>query len=476
MTQAIQLGTVLGGRYKVTAQIVTTAAQDQVLDGKDQVLERKVSILVASAEHSDLLIENARDIATGSRSGSLQVLDLGQSDEVTYLITSHAPANDLLDLLLTESREEEGSENEELGGEIFGADSAPAATSSDYEQVGTVTSPQEEVAPDDAEETSPVTEWTDADYEAFGEEPPARRSSQSSQGGGTLFDRAATDVAGGSSAAAAASLRDEDSSYDGDNRYQYQDDDFAPAGDYGNYGDYDEPEEPYYDDDDEYYDDRPRRRTPAGVWITAAVVVILLVLLVIFGFNKLGSLVSGSSSSPSGTVSSAESGSESPSESQTSTSGSSAKPEVANVSRVIPDNPDFMSDQDSTLSKAFDGNPSSYWTSYGFSNPSFGQLIQGLGIAAELKEPTKVKQVTVNTPKSNGGQFTVYTSDSPSIDGATKAGEGSFSNGPTTVDLSGDAASKDAKYVIVYVTQLPQVSQPIGGYNYGLHVGEISAK
>ena len=64
MTQAIQLGTVLGGRYKVTAQIVTTAAQDQVLDGKDQVLERKVSILVASAEHSDLLIENARDIAT----------------------------------------------------------------------------------------------------------------------------------------------------------------------------------------------------------------------------------------------------------------------------------------------------------------------------------------------------------------------------------------------------------------------------
>ena len=44
------------------------------------------------------------------------------------------------------------------------------------------------------------------------------------------------------------------------------------------------------------------------------------------------------------------------------------------------------------------------------------------------------------------------------------------------MDLSGDAASKDAKYVIVYVTQLPQVSQPIGGYNYGLHVGEISVK
>ncbi len=478
MTQAIQLGTVLGGRYKVTAQIVTTAAQDHVLDGKDQVLERKVSILVASPSHSDLLIENARDIATGSRSGSLQVLDLGQSDDVTYLITSHAQANDLLDLLLTENQEDVSSENEELGGEIFGGGNAPVAPSSDYEQVGTETSPQEEVAQDEEDSAAPVTEWTDADYEAFGEEPPARRSSSPSQRGGTLFDRAATDVAGGSSAAAAASLREEDSSYDGDNRYHYTDEEeFVPASDYEDYEDEEDPEEPYYDEDEEYYDEEPRRRSSAGLWITAAVVVILLVVLVVFGFNKLGSLVSSSGSVPSGTVSSAEGQSNSESSGESSSpSDSSATPRVANLSRVIPDNPNFMSDQDGTLGQANDGNPGTYWTSYGFSNANFGQLIKGIGLAAQLQEPAKVNQVTVDAPKSTGGQFSVYTNDSPSLDGATKAGQGSFKNGPTSVDLSDEAKSKSAQYVIVYVTQLPQVSSPIGGYNYGLHVGEISVK
>lgn len=477
MTQAIQLGTVLGGRYKVTAQIVTTAAHDQVLDGKDQVLERKVSILVASADRSDLLIENARDLATGSRAGSLQVLDLGQSDDVTYLITSHAQANDLLDLLLTENQEDESSEYEELGGEIFGGDNAPAAPAADYEQIGTETSPQENVARHDGDPSAPVTEWTEADYEAFGEEPPAKRSSQASQGGGTLFDRAATDVAGGSSVAAAASLRDEDSSYDGDNRYQFEDEDgYVPAGEYDDYDDREDSD--LYDDDvadEEEYEERPRRRTPAGLWITAAVIVVLLVVLVIFGFNKLGALVTSSGSVPSGTVSSAE-GQSSSSPPSSSSSAPSVAPEIANVSRVVPDNPNFMSDQDSTLAKATDGNPASYWTSYGFTDANFGQLVKGFGLATQLSEPTTVHQVTVNSPKSTGGQFTVYTSDSPSLDGATKAGEGTFKNGATTVDLSDEAKSKQAQYVIVYVTQLPQVSSPIGGYNFGLHVGEISLK
>lgn len=484
MTQAIQLGSVLGGRYKVTGQIITTAAQDQVLDGKDQVLERKVSILVASPDHSDLLIENARDVATGSRSGSLQVLDLGQSDEVTYLITSHAHANDLLDLLLTDHQDNTSSDNEELGGQIFGGTDAPAAPVSDYEQVGTETSPQAKIDERQEEAAAPVTEWTDADYEAFGEEPPARRSSRGSSSGGTLFDRAATDVAGGATAASAASLRGSDSSYDGDNRYDYQED-FEPAPAYEDdvefEDDYPEEDAEYYGDDEEYYDedeydDRPRRRSFIGLWITAAVIVILLILLVIFGFSRLGNLVSSSGSVPSGTVTSAVSQSGSESSDSSSKDSSGAAPQIDSVSRVVPDDPTLMSDQDATLPKTYDGNASSYWTSYGFSSPTFGELIKGFGLATKLQEPAKVNQVTIDSPKSTGGQFTVYTNDSPTLDGATNAGQGTFQNGQTTVDLSDEAKSKDSSYVIIYVTQLPQVSSPIGGYNYGVHIGEIAVK
>ncbi|MCT1367734.1 hypothetical protein [Kocuria sp. HSID16901] len=490
MTQAIQLGSVLGGRYKVTGQIITTAAQDQVLDGKDQVLERKVSILVASPEHSDLLIENARDVATGSRSGSLQVLDLGQSDDITYLITSHTQANDLLDLLLTDHQDNTSSENEELGGEIFGGSDAPTAPSSDYEQVGTETSPQAKL--DERNQDSPgVTEWTDADYEAFGEEPPARRSSRGSSRGGSLFDRAATDVAGGAAGASAASWRDADSSYNDDSRYDF-DDDFS--GSHDAHDEYDSPEhdtyedEPYegeypeddgqYYDDDDYYDDSEdnrRRGSSIGLWITAIVIIILLLLLVVFGFSRLGKLVSGSESVPSGTVTSASS--QSASEASDSSSNSSgASPTIASVSRLVPDRPDFMADQDATLTKTFDGNASSYWTSYGFSSPDFGGLVSGIGLAIKLQEPTKVSQLTVDAPKSTGGQFTVFTNDSPSLDGATNAGQGTFENGKTTVDLSDEAKSKSSQYVMLYITKLPQVSSPIGGYNNGVHIGEIGLK
>ena len=47
MSHPIDVGSVLGGRYKVTATVLTSHDQDLVLDGVDQVLNRAVSILVA---------------------------------------------------------------------------------------------------------------------------------------------------------------------------------------------------------------------------------------------------------------------------------------------------------------------------------------------------------------------------------------------------------------------------------------------
>ncbi|MCP3425526.1 hypothetical protein NBM05_05725 [Rothia sp. AR01] len=465
MTQAIQLGAVLGGRYKVTTQVVATAAQDQVLEGRDQVLGRRVSILVASAAHSDLLIEHAREVAAGPRAGNLQILDLGQSEDVTYLITSHAPANELLDLLLTEDFEPEDPEG--LGTEIFG--SSTAATDADYEQLGTDTSPQSAVSGRSGD-TGPmpaVQEWSEADYEAFGEEPPAQRQPRAGSSDGTLFDRAASDASGGTAgvagaAGAASAFQGLDAGYDGDNRYEPEEEDFIPG--------------VQYEDEEE----RPRRRRAGGgLWITAVVVVVLLVGLAIFGFTRLGSLVAGfADPSPSGTVSSAPEGpTSSPSASASpSPTGGAGSPEISGISRVVPGNVGFMGDQDGTLGLATDGDPSTSWSSYGFSSASFGNLVPGVGLAVELQQPSEVSSVTVGQDGGTGGQFTVYTSDSPSIEGATEAGTGTLDGPSTTVDLSDQASSEDASYVIVYFTQAAQLSEPIAGYSYGLRINDISVE
>lgn len=115
MAQQIPLHTLLGDRYKVTARVLETADGDTILDGVDQILNRKVSIIVASAEHSSQLVANARQSTSLSRS-SVQILDLGNIEAQTYLVTSHARADTLLGTLLTEG----GGEAEEFGEEIFG--------------------------------------------------------------------------------------------------------------------------------------------------------------------------------------------------------------------------------------------------------------------------------------------------------------------------------------------------------------------
>ena len=48
MSQPIDAGAMLGGRYQVTELVLTSADGDQVLSGIDQVLNRPVSILVGS--------------------------------------------------------------------------------------------------------------------------------------------------------------------------------------------------------------------------------------------------------------------------------------------------------------------------------------------------------------------------------------------------------------------------------------------
>ena len=121
MSHPIDVGSVLGGRYKVTATVLTSHDQDLVLDGVDQVLNRPVSILVAGPHNTEQVAQSAREVATGERPGSVQVLDLGVTEAATYLITNHTSAADLLDLVVaSDAPYVEPFFTDTLGSEIFG--------------------------------------------------------------------------------------------------------------------------------------------------------------------------------------------------------------------------------------------------------------------------------------------------------------------------------------------------------------------
>ncbi|TQJ59018.1 hypothetical protein FBY30_1259 [Arthrobacter sp. SLBN-83] len=121
MSNPIDVGSVLGGRYKVTATVLASHDHDLVLDGVDQVLNRPVSILVAGPENTEQVAQSAREVATGERPGTVQVLDLGVTEDATYLITNHTSAADLLDLVVTPNPPYvEPFFTDTLGSEIFG--------------------------------------------------------------------------------------------------------------------------------------------------------------------------------------------------------------------------------------------------------------------------------------------------------------------------------------------------------------------
>lgn len=121
MPQPIEEGMVLGGRYLITGHVLTSADQDMVLDGRDQVLNRDVSILVASADHASQVAASARELATGERQGGIQVLDLGLSEGRTYLIAGGNPGpDDLLDMTREQQVYVEPFQTDTLGSEIFG--------------------------------------------------------------------------------------------------------------------------------------------------------------------------------------------------------------------------------------------------------------------------------------------------------------------------------------------------------------------
>lgn len=617
MSQPIALGTVLGGRYKVSASLLSTADHDHVLQGEDQILRRRVSILVPAPAHESTVVENARSLAAGSGHSGFQVLDMGQTEDATYLVTSYAPAADLLDALLFADQH---SDDYSLSDDIFGDARTASSASYIYEEPDP-TQPQRSVAPrteEPQDEQPAVTRWSASDYDDYSSAPPApsvrnrlglARKVRPGAVRSTMFDRAASRGGSGGATVAAGAI---DPTYDGDNRYEsfertegkpdrlderHGGSRAVPSGDAAG-----SPDAPGPLDDaapaaasrdraegatagstartDERTAGRATGRTTAGTadestgetagatagagaavastagvgatlggaagadaalggaaeagaadqprgqgpgpergdsgsdtassptstatvgaaatgtgagdapgtdgstaedsrkgplrWLLLLLLAIVLIAAIVLGFRGLGTLTSQftSEGAPEQTAAPAD---PSGSPAATAAPSAAAAPDVASASRLTSD-PNFMADTDATLNQATDGDPATYWLSYGFSSAQFGNLADSVGLAVQLKEPATAQELTIQQADGSGGQFTVYVSDQPSLEGAQEVGKGSFTGPEVTVALADAARSTPHQYVLVQWTELPQLSNPIGGYPFGLRIGEVDVR
>ncbi len=415
-SQPIPVNTVLGERYKVTGAVTETADGDSILEGKDTVLNRKVSIVVAATAHNDRLIANARTLVTNARS-QVQVLDLGNTSGRAYLVTALARPDTLLDTLLVDSSTlAASSESQEaLGEEIFGDEDSTAPGSFAATR-----------------SSSPQSISATREIPGHSVEAP---------------------VVAESAVAAGAAGQEHADAYYAD-------------------------EDPDYEDYDDYADD-DEEKSGGGVWAVAIAAILLLVVGVAVVFSSLSGMVKdkgeeqAATPAPSSSSAAASSSSATPSSTPSETKKADAKL-AGNVTRLVPANPSFMADQDNTLGQMTDGNTSTAWMSYGFATSNFGGATDQVALAFELEEQAPVSQLTIEQQSGIGGAFTVLTNDSASLDGATEVGSGSFAGSTVSVDLDQQKQKDGAKFVIIRFTEAPQLTQPIAGYSYGLRIAEVS--
>ncbi|QRZ61570.1 serine/threonine protein kinase [Rothia sp. ZJ932] len=415
MSQPFTPGTVLGERYNITGKIVETSDGVYIYDGQDQVLGRSVSIVAASAGRGEQLLANARTVAASPRT-NVQILDLGQSENTAYLITSHTRPAILTESLVHANAAQNANDTNALGEHIFG-DTASHAGENSYVKVES--------------------------------EKPTRRAEPL---------EASRSVAAPAAATAASALKEP--AYSAETAYEttYEPDEF----------------EVEHDEDDE------DSGSGMWLLAIAAIILLLIGAAVVYSqlgrmVDEPEDTAAIPTATATATTSIAASASAIPSPEPTETKEELPKPVISGVSRLSPANPTFMADQDGTLGHMTDGNPNTQWMSYGFGSPNFGGLVNNFAISLELKEETTVSELVINQVSGTGGSFTVFTNSTNSLDGATEVGSGTFTAAEITTKLNEEAQKGETQFVIIRFDQAPLLAQPITpAYVYGLRIAELS--
>jgi len=508
----IDEGTVLGGRYEITGRVMASAQQDQILTGLDQVLNREVLILVASRENASQAAQSARQLATGERTSSIQILDLGLSDNRTYLVApGNADVEDFLALLTSGDVYVEPFFTEHLGTELFGESrqATPQTYDDDAEYYREL---QEELAeePDDSKRPEFINKLSDRIdtwlQEDTAETPVVPGHGSQARGAGTA---AAAGTAAGTAASShrnASKTETQDSDEQPTEVFQAPRDErrtqlFAPIT-----GQQDQsptpaspppaaeeapkqprkkapiippaaPEAPSADEGYaiQYTDEKPR--SAVGRWIAGIALVAILVAAVVIGFRVLGSPEDEPPVANEPTAEAPADNEEAPAEEEAE-EPTGPDPVPASVERVVPDAPELTNEFDSDLPSIIDGNQATAWHTYTFTTPQFGGFASNLALVVELEEQAPVSEITIAQNQGSGGAFTVAVANEPDPNGGVVITDGSFTGPEYTVDAhDSDGQPIEARYVIINFTELPTLSNTNSPDRpYGLRIAEIDVK
>jgi hypothetical protein len=489
--------------------VLASADKDLVLDGVDQVLNRPVSILVASPANAGQVAASAREVATGERPGTIQVLDLGITEGGTYLVTNRASAPDLLDLIVQQDAPYiEPFFTDTLGSEIFGVARstepetydgdhyeerehaerrspfaslskkfgrpAAGATAEDAQPVtagGAGTAEQRAVGTESIQKTSrPVPpapamppagspgpsrgSGTDSSRQEDSNPKVTRLPSEpEASGPGRTAGAALGASALGASAAAGRPER-------APSRFPA-----SPSAD--------------TDDRDEYEDDRPEGNRKFTRILVGAVLSLLLIIAVVLAATTIGGLSNPTANDDPTTTGGETQGGESaaPSGAASESAEPAAEiipPVVAGVTRLVPSNQNLDAPNDPNLPLTVDDNPATFWGSYVYANDVFGGLAQSLALVVELEEESTISEVRIDQLNGTGGNFSVLLNDAPTLDGAEQIAQGGFTGPSITLPVpEGDDGPATARYVIVNFTQLPRLSNIQAQFPWGLRIAEI---
>ncbi|MCQ9163702.1 ABC transporter substrate-binding protein [Arthrobacter sp. STN4] len=489
MPQPIDVGSILGGRYKITGRILASAEEDVILDGLDQVLNRPVSILVSAESNSQNLTQSAREVATGERVSKVSILDLGSQDNSTYLIAARTAPADLLDLVVP-TEPSTGGDNDAvyrepfftdtLGTEIFGSarDTAPAAGAYVYEDNTPVTpahpspavrntppavrnAPPARPAPEPATSEQPTAAHPAAAHPAAAPPTPPAPAATTATPKVTLWNDDDYDVEN-ADATGNASLPKKAGTFPAAA--------LAASDSYESQG-YETDEEDEEDEEDDA--NAPRS---GGRWLTGIIVSVLIVVGLIFAISHIGSLFNGAPVAEGGKTTAGQGTTAAQKPATSKAPAPAAVPPavtgLTDITAYLPGQTHYNDMFIPRLPDAIDGNRGTYWPTVEFSNDTFAGAADTIDLAVELKQESTISEVTINQIGGSGGQFNVLTNSQPSLAGATKIGSGSFSAPDFTLKA---AAGVKAKYVIIDFTQLPRL-QPFKVYPYGLKIAEISVK
>ena len=230
-------------------------------------------------------------------------------------------------------------------------------------------------------------------------------------------------------------------------------------------------------------DDDRRSKTGGAGWLVALLLVLLLAVALIAGFFLLNQNRDSvpddnqATASPTESTQPTDDGASPSEETSASPSQDEAPAEPASlvdIYREVPDAPTLESEHDDQLPNIIDGDPETYWQSYSYKRPNFGGYTRSMNFVIELEEARDIEKVTVESLASSAGQLAIGVASEDGLGDLRRGGEGTFVDGKAEVDITDDQGN--AKYVVVTVTELPQLAVDNTQYAYGMRLSEITVE